>query len=413
MCTSLEQRIREAERSLDFAFYGFREQPELLEALVEAQRRGVAIRGVVDREVDGTNAYADTDAWSVALGGLGDDRAVDLATRAARPSFVGAKERCPRPAGTRGPLQCSAFDLGDRCWLGSAAAAEPLVYRGDIMHDKVLVADGRYVWTGSTNASDSCAGGYNANLVLSIDSPTLAAWYSSELTQMFDGRFHRSKRRQGPMRVRLADDLAVEVLFSPQHDPLDSAVVPWVQRSGRSIDVAVFFLTHSGVTQALIDAHRRGVEVRVLLDATGAANAYSKHEALRAAGIPVKVEDFGGKLHTKAAVIDGSVLVAGSMNWTNAGTDENDENTLILHSRHLSAQFSGWFDELWRTVPERWLVGRPDPESRDSGSACTDGADNDYDGAIDEADPGCGRARSSLVDSVGRVAPKVDGRCSW
>jgi phosphatidylserine/phosphatidylglycerophosphate/cardiolipin synthase-like enzyme len=413
ICASLLRLIEGARGSIGFAFYGFREQTALLEAMKAAEARGVEVRGVVDRDVTGATYYESTDAWIAALGPMGSDLEVDRATAAHQRTWVG-RDRCPRPAGAQGPLQCSAFTVGDRCALLAEASADPIEFRGDIMHDKFVVVDHRYVWTGSANASDSCTGGYNANAAVVVDSPIVARWYESELAQMEAGRFHRAKEAQAPMRAILGPDLALEVQFSPQHHPIERAVLPAIRAATRSIDVAVFFLTHTGIAQALIDAAQRGVKVRVLLDATGAANEYSKHPVLRAAGIPVKVEDLGGKMHAKSAVIDGEVVIAGSMNWTGAGDEDNDENTLILRSHRLASEYQAWFDRLWAEIPDRWLTARPDPESRDSGTACSDGVDNDFDGKVDREDPGCGPAPPTPADPPIRWEPRRDdGRCAW
>jgi phosphatidylserine/phosphatidylglycerophosphate/cardiolipin synthase-like enzyme len=416
-CTSLLALIEGAEETLDLAFYGFREQTALLEALEAARDRGVRVRGVVDMDVAGANHYTSTAKWMAELPGFRTDHAVDVASAASRAGrYAHLRDRCPRPPGLAGPLQCLAYDLGGgRCLLTAHASRERIDFRGDIMHDKMLIADGRKVWTGSTNASDSGTGGYNANLVMVIDSPTVAAWYTAEFEQMYaSGRFHGGKVAQGPMRAELSDGVAVEVLFSPQHQPMTRAVVPRIAAARRSVDVAVFFLTHKGVTQALIDAHQRGVRVRVVLDATGAANEYSKHDVLRIAGIPVKVEDAGGKMHAKSAVIDGEILIGGSMNWTGAGDRDNDENTVVVGSRAHAAQYQAWFDRIWAEIPDRWLASRPDAESRDSRTACTDGADNDYDGRIDAEDPGCGASPPPVAPPARhQVVASQGAPCSW
>ena len=141
----------------------------------------------------------------------------------------------------------------------------------------------------------------------------------------------------------------------------------------------------------MIAAHRRGVDVRVIIDATSAKNEYSKHELLREAGVPVKVENWGGKMHLKAAAVDGRVVVVGSMNWTSAGEFANDENSLFFRSPRLAADFEAFFDRVWDSLPKQWseLTARPDPESAQSSTACSDGIDNDFDDVIDAKDPGC------------------------
>jgi hypothetical protein len=210
--------------------------------------------------------------------------------------------------------------------------------------------------------------------------------------------------------MRIDDDLALDVYFSPQDDPMERAVRPLLQGAKSQIDVAVFFLTHKGVTADLIAAHLRGVKVRVIIDATSAKNGYTKHEILRAAGIPVKIEDWGGKMHMKSAVVDHEHVIAGSMNWTSAGTRSNDENTAIIHSRRIARDYDQAFAQLWRSIPDRWLQGRPDPESQDSPVACRDGVDNDFDHLADGADPGCGPTPPPLRElPPHRIVAKAEG----
>ncbi len=392
VCTALVDLIDDADKTVDFAVYGMRGQPRVLEALRQAQARGVAIRGVVDRDAQGANYYADTDEMVTAVGHVRDDGKVDeRRTKDAR-NTIYPEPRCARPDGFEGPVQCLAYDLGDRCLLAAHSSREPLDDGAAIMHNKFFVTDSRFVWTGSTNVSDTGTGGYNANLVTVIDSRRLASGYLRELDQMYDnGRYHDDKRSAGPLHVEVGAS-AVELLFSPQDSPIRERVRPLIKGARERIDVAVFYLTHKRLTADLIDAHLRGVKVRVIIDATAATNGFTKHELLRAVGIPVKVEGWGGKMHMKSAMIDGKTLITGSMNWTTAGDDTNDENVVIVHDEALAAQYGEFFEGLWANIDDRWQTANPDPESRDSGTACSDGIDNDYDGRVDAEDPGCGEA---------------------
>lgn len=390
VCTSLLQLIDDADKTIDFAVYGVRGMPRVIEALGQARGRGVILRGVVDRDAAGANYYSDTDAMIAKVVHVHDDGEVDERRTKEAAQTRYPEPRCARPEGFEGPVQCLAYDLGDRCLLAAHSSRDPLDDGAAIMHNKFLVADSRFVWTGSTNVSDTGTGGYNANLVTVIDSRRLATAYLRELDQMYeDGRYHDDKRSAGPLRVQVGGS-EVELRFSPQDSPIREAVRPLVKQARERIDVAVFYLTHKHLTADLIDAHLRGVEVRIILDATAATNGFTKHELLRAVGIPVKVEDWGGKMHMKSAMIDGHTVITGSMNWTTAGDDTNDENVVIVRDEALAEQYGEFFDELWAGIDDRWLQGNPDPESRLSGTACSDGIDNDYDGLADAEDPGCG-----------------------
>ena len=398
-CTSLLEAIEGAKVSIDFAIYGMRNQSEILKALRDAKLRGVRIRGVVDRDGENKNYYSSTDAMAVALGDIRGDYQAELqmARRAEDKRFdentsgksSARPKACEPPDGFLGPLQCLGYDLGDRCLLAAQASREEIDNPGAIMHHKFFVVDGKLVWTGSTNVSDSGTGGYNGNVVLVIASEKVASWYTREFTTMYvDDKYHDFKPSQGEMKTTVAK-MPVQVLFSPQDTPIETGLRPLLQHARKTIDIGIFFLTHKEITGDLIDAHQRGVKVRVVMDATAAGNGYAKHELLRAAGIPVKIENWGGKMHMKAAVIDGKTLIAGSMNWTSAGEGGNDENTVIIEDRKLAAEFLRAYDRIWKSIPDTRLQGRPDPESLNSGTACFDGVDDDFDKLADAADPGC------------------------
>ena len=54
ICLELINLIEDAEDTIDFAVYGLREQEEVLNALINAQKRGVKVRGVIDKDIFNT-----------------------------------------------------------------------------------------------------------------------------------------------------------------------------------------------------------------------------------------------------------------------------------------------------------------------------------------------------------------------
>src|SRR5207237_245993 len=132
--------------------------------------------------------------------------------------------------------------------------------------------------------------------------------------------------------------------------------------------------------QEILAAKERGVDIQIMVDATGAANASTAEviAKLRAAGITVKVENWGGKQHMKGGVIDDTV-VTGSMNWTNAGEKQNDENCLVIKGDlALAKRFIDDFDGKFATLPTLTAYGTWSAESFLSRGSLIDGADNDH-----------------------------------
>lgn len=409
-CKQLLTAIGDAKETIDFAIYGIRGQSAIMEALTKAKARGVVMRGIVDKDDEDKTYYLDTGELEKRIGTVKTDHLHDAEAARLQKPYDSSTDRCARPVGFLGPLQCVGYDLGDKCLVASLASKEELEYDGDIMHDKFFIMDHRYVWTGSANLSDSDITGYNANVVVYMDSPAMAALYTRELEQMYEaGHFHEDKITYAEEPVMIGDT-RVTAWFPPEGDPV-GALRRQIQSAQSSIDISIFYFTHKQLAGDVIAAHQRGVKVRVIVDATSAQNGYTKHELLRAAGVPVKVENWGGKMHAKSACIDRKVVFAGSMNWTSAGYRSNDENYLRIESPELSEQWEKWYDTLWNDIPDKWLQGRPTPESLDSGVACTDKSDNDFDGKKDAEDDSCSANPPAPPDLPPyRIVPKAAGQ---
>ena len=382
ICLELINLIEDAEDTIDFAVYGLRGQDEVLNALINAQKRAVKVRGVIDKDIFNKNYYSDTHLLEENFESIRSDYEKDLQTLSLINNQKYA-DKCERPKGYEGPLQC---------FEGKGyASKEKLKFLGDIMHNKFFIVDGEYIWTGSANISDTGTGGYNANIVASIKSKYLADHYLIEFEQMFkDGNFHRSKKKLKKQDIRInINGQQVELFFSPQGYAMNRGVIPLIKEAKKSIDVSIFFLTHKNVSKELVAAKNRGVDVRVIIDATSATNGYSKHNYLREKGISVKVENWGSKMHMKSAIIDKEHLILGSMNWTSAGESKNDENTLIIKNANDAKSYQRFFDLLWNSIDKKWLLIDPLAESHDSFPSCNDGIDNDFDRLIDLKDKGC------------------------
>lgn len=116
-----------------------------------------------------------------------------------------------------------------------------------------------------------------------------------------------------------------------------------------SFDAAVFTLTLPEAVAAMIDAHGRGVCVRVITDNQMAKVHKGEHvKRLRDAGIEVRTDHSPAMMHHKFAVIDGKTLINGSFNWTRQAEDGNQENLIIYRNqRKLAGEFAAEFQKLW------------------------------------------------------------------
>jgi len=112
--------------------------------------------------------------------------------------------------------------------------------------------------------------------------------------------------------------------------------------------VAAFTFTSKPIAEALRDAHKRGVDVKVIADARSNGGKYTAVTFLANQGVPVRLNDRYGIMHNKFMVIDDTTLETGSLNYSAAAVDKNAENVLVIRDAStLAGQYAEEWARLW------------------------------------------------------------------
>jgi len=133
----------------------------------------------------------------------------------------------------------------------------------------------------------------------------------------------------------------VQAAFAPWND-VEGLIIGIIDDARRQVLVQAYLLTSKNMARALIRAHRRGIDVRVLMDAEQMDKVpASQALALTEGGVPVWLETGYQNAHNKVVVVDGAtaapVLVTGSYNYTWSAAHKNAENVLVLRGDHALA----------------------------------------------------------------------------
>ncbi len=334
ICKEILSNINKAQNTIDMAIYGYSRVPAIEKSLENAINRGVKIRLVYDLDSKGANIYEDT------------SRIVKMISQ----------------------------NNSDR---NSAEA-------NSIMHNKFYIFDDKILITGSANLSHTDMSGFNSNSIVVINSEEIAKIYKQEFEQMFAGKFHSSKG----VGVNIKKS-GFGIYFSPQDKSIANAVLPIIRGAKKYIYIPTFVLTEKRVTEELINAKKRGVEVKVIIDALNASSRYSKHQILRDNGVSVKTENYAGKMHSKSMIVDDEYVLIGSMNFSYSGENKNDENLIVIKDSELAKFYKNFFLYQWSKIDDKWLKYNARAEGKDSIGSCEDGIDNNYDGFADKDDPAC------------------------
>jgi phosphatidylserine/phosphatidylglycerophosphate/cardiolipin synthase-like enzyme len=124
-----------------------------------------------------------------------------------------------------------------------------------------------------------------------------------------------------------------------------NTLVDGINAATQSVDVAMYNFNMSEISEPLIKAFQRGVEVRMVVDSDALDS--SELRRLMKAGIPVLGDRRESLMHNKFVIVDNATLWTGSLNLTESGSMQ-DENVLVrIRSKELTSNYQSKFNEMF------------------------------------------------------------------
>ncbi|MCB1696786.1 MAG: phospholipase [Pseudomonadales bacterium] len=119
----------------------------------------------------------------------------------------------------------------------------------------------------------------------------------------------------------------------------------------KSLDVKMFVFSDTALINAVIDAHKRGVRVRVMLNAarrSGEDDNEQSRKTLEQAGIELKESNPAfGITHEKSMVVDETTAFVKSLNWATKNLTETRDYAITTTHRHGVHEIIACFEADW------------------------------------------------------------------
>ena len=137
-----------------------------------------------------------------------------------------------------------------------------------------------------------------------------------------------------------------EAFFSPG-ESCRATIIQQIDRAVRQIKICVFTISDDRITNAIISAHKRGVDIMILTDNDKSFDIGSDIGQLAQDGIFIKIDNTSNHMHHKFMVVDEQMALTGSYNWTQSAARYNRENIILSSETGIIKSFLNEFEKLW------------------------------------------------------------------
>jgi phosphatidylserine/phosphatidylglycerophosphate/cardiolipin synthase-like enzyme len=292
--------LQDAKKTIDVTSFDLN-LPSVVNALVDAKKRGVAVRVVTD-ETNGTQTLKASDS----------------------------------PSGEEEDTLKTFADAGIPVVDGGRS--------NGLMHNKIIIVDGATLFMGSWNMSynDTFR---NDNNLLKITDKTLIANYQAKFNELFVDKRFGTKAKVGAQTPQVTiDGVPVANYFSPVDEVVDKLVAE-MNGAQHSIKFMMFTFTQKDITNAMIARSKAGVQVEGVIENRGASQGSAP--AFYCAHVPAKLDGNKYTMHHKVVIIDDKTVITGSFNFTQTANDANDDNVLIINSPAVATLYNQEFDKVY------------------------------------------------------------------
>jgi phosphatidylserine/phosphatidylglycerophosphate/cardiolipin synthase-like enzyme len=364
---NLEQQIidaiNKAQSTIDIAVMEFR-LPNVAKALIAKHSTGVKVRLLID------NKYNK----------ILEDYKTEEIPQLNKHDKLAFEELKQYSADALALLRESGIEIKDDTSDGATKGS-------GLMHHKFIVVDGKTTIISSGNLTTSDMHGDfnslesrgNANNMVVVPSNTeLGKALTDEFNYMWQGLFKSHKPYRPPLTIPVGGG-NITLNFSPasrkQNIEMTSngIIAYYFKQISLSAHIAVFVYSDQMISDTLGETHDRGVEdIKVLIDPDFYGQSYSK--AYDAIGVcpalgkrksKIKVKPWQNpittvgfplapagdrSLHSKMAILDGTLVITGSHNWSNAGNYSNDETLIAIDNPTVAAHYEREFSRLYGTA---------------------------------------------------------------
>ena len=230
--------------------------------------------------------------------------------------------------------------------------------KSGLMHNKYIIVDKKYVWTGSANWTfNGFFRNYNDGLI--IGNTEIAKEYYKNYLHLSNPYFKkRLNKNIYPKVIDLDNQQKITPVFSRFGYSVTERLNKEIRAIKKEVKFLIFAFSSQPISQQLITELNAGSEIKGIFDNSFESEnilenwKYVPFQTLWQAGADIKYDNEKAKLHHKAFILDNRKIITGSFNFSKNAEKNNNENLIVLESKKINAIYQNRFKNLWERFPD-------------------------------------------------------------
>jgi len=218
-------------------------------------------------------------------------------------------------------------------------------------HNKLFIVDGEELLMGSTNLSGNSIDNNNETNIY-VKDPRLGAFFQDYFEQLLKDSYAEPE-------MEVLELPGVKTVINRQHFEALYGLLSGAKKRIRVLMYGMKYYTGRNadgsktnrLIEALVEARRRGVDVKVILDRSDYNKILNKintatREYLEEGSVQVRFDPEKITTHAKVVIADDRVMI-GSANWGYLAMEVRNESSLIVSVPEVVAAFEKYFMKIW------------------------------------------------------------------
>lgn len=152
--------------------------------------------------------------------------------------------------------------------------------------------------------------------------------------------------------AQIEDNNLIEPYSTQKDGNSDEILIKEINKAQKNLDMAVYSITNENIANAILDAKKRGINVKVITDSENSKSKTQKEilDNFKQNGIPIKINAPTGLTHLNFTIIDDAEALGGCYNYLETITNNNDENLIIMKKTDIVNNYSTGFNSMWNNT---------------------------------------------------------------